>query len=33
LQFSWLHYITITSVFKCNRLHYWLHLMSWQPIH
>jgi hypothetical protein len=22
LQFSWLHYITITSVFKCNRLNY-----------
>jgi hypothetical protein len=22
LQFSWLHYITITSIFKCNRLHY-----------
>ena len=22
LQFSWLHYITITSIFKCNRLNY-----------
>jgi hypothetical protein len=22
LQFSWFHYITITSIFKCNRLHY-----------
>ena len=22
LQFSWLHYIMITSIFKCNRLHY-----------
>jgi large-conductance mechanosensitive channel len=21
-QFSWLHYITITSIFKCNRLNY-----------
>jgi hypothetical protein len=32
LQFSWLHYIMITSIFKCNRLHYWLHFMSWQPM-
>jgi hypothetical protein len=22
LQFSWLHYITITSIFKCNQLNY-----------
>ena len=22
LQFSWLYYITITSIFKCNRLNY-----------
>jgi hypothetical protein len=22
LQFSWLHYITITSIFKCNWLNY-----------
>ena len=22
LQFSWLHYIMITSIFKCNRLSY-----------
>ena len=22
LQFSWLHYIMITSIFKCNRLNY-----------
>jgi hypothetical protein len=22
LQFSWLHYITITAIFKCNRLNY-----------
>ena len=22
LQFLWLHYITITSIFKCNRLNY-----------
>jgi hypothetical protein len=21
-QFSWLHYITITSIFKCNQLDY-----------
>jgi hypothetical protein len=37
-QFSWLNYNTITSIklqllLKCNRLHYWLHLMPWQPMY